>query len=507
MTTSSKTAQDLSSQRSSLPTESDFQKDLRRIGLSGLPSALAGSLPAFSAVPSVRRAATGGVTERDEEIERLLLLAIEALADDLAKATRLYLIESRQKHKQRLEEAGEACGSCANEPSKTFERIRRTKIEPVLARELVKLAEEYEELTSDERQSTNVDEPPLKDMFEDCAEGKALYAKELAEAEQRKAAVWWPEGSSGWFGNYFSFWYKTRTNPCGQVQIVRDQGYYGAGRFGIDHKFDGGKDKLTTVLSTWFQTDHSIKAIYCGITNWDFALGWCKDHADELLNCHVRPSVFGIADRPAYPGIAGVHTLTQTADGYLLFALRSDEGVEFHKLTWSASFEESLSVEARDVEPKTPDNTVLDAIVGGLDEEWGIRKAVTDSTLLAVGREYVRVSPQRLDLSASMLAAVKLSIDLATVWRCLDNRPDIPDFDEHIAWAGVRFASRADLLQLLCFARGRTQGRDFFHDFQKQCNTTEIEFYQGGRSKNLEDKGLMPTSAARLYLGSLWLGI
>jgi hypothetical protein len=215
--------------------------------------------------------------------------------------------------------------------------------------------------------------------------------------------------------------------------------------------------------------------------------------------------VFGRADRKPYPGIAGVHTLLQTSDGFLLFGLRAMQ-VDFHEGTWSASFEESVAASGREFTgPVRGDATVLDTITGGLFEEWGIDSGkVAFSSFLAVGREYVRTERGRLDLSSSVLAAVRLDLELAEVWESLADAPGIRDRDEHSAWAGVRFASRSHLLGSLAVARKRRESIDLLVDLANAVSA-ELEFFPGGASSNIADFGLMPTSAARLYLGSEWL--
>jgi hypothetical protein len=490
------------------PSLQDLEHDLRTIWYSGFRAALGLPLPAISRLTSVRAAATRSLVERDLEIERLLRVSIENLGDHaLAKVSGRYLgLDSRADRKERLAEAavdyGIAKSGVTREPV-SFRRIRNDKLEPMLARELLK-QNELGQSAEPQASATKYPEAQYEELFEPCPEGRGRLAYELSDAQKRGSSVWWPEGSSGWFGNYFAFWYKILTTDCDEVQITRDQGHFGAERFDLDPSLDGLKDKLALIESSWFHTDPPVKALYCGITNWGFALEWAKDNADALLDTPLQPSVFGVTDRVTYPGIAAVHTLMQSSDGYLIFALRSTK-VDYYPLTWSASFEEAISLDARETGPRTGDATVLDTIIGGLHEEWGIHaSAIAGSTLLAVGREYVRTSPKRLDLASAVLTSIRLSIDLDSVWRCLDDRGKVRDLDEHLAWVGVRFASRADLLELLKFTRGRAEGKDLFTEFAKRCPACDVRFYPSGRQKELKDRGLMPTSPARLYLGSRW---
>jgi hypothetical protein len=155
--------------------------------------------------------------------------------------------------------------------------------------------------------------------------------------------------------------------------------------------------------------------------------------------------------------------------------------------------------------PVRGDATVLDAINGGLVEEWGVDpSAVSASSFLAVGREYVRTKEGRLDLSSSVLAAARLSLTLSEVWQCLADAPGIRDRDEHAAWGGIRFASRSHLLGFLAAGRRRRENVDLLVDLTSAVGA-ELEFFPDGASSGIPDFGLMPTSAARLYLGSDWL--
>jgi hypothetical protein len=488
----------------SLPTLDALDKDLGTIGRYGFHAAMEQALPAFSMLPAVELASAAGITQRDKVVESLLRAALGQLEEELAHAGREYLLPSRYDHPTRLKRAADALDV---EP-KTFEGIRRNKLRPRLARALLSLAEHDSQVDGDvvsDHETTFEEEPDHDQMFPACLEGGAFKDRELDAIANRKASIWWHEASSKWFGNYFAFWCKDGTRPCGEVKYVLDQGNYGAARFDQDPSLDGPKSKLTIVSASWFNTDADKDEyeIYCGVTNYGFALKWATSHADELLNSRSSPSVFGATDRLAYPGIAGVHTLVQTSDGYLLFGLRS-KTVAYYQLTWSASYEEAIVPRTGDGEG---DATVLDTLVHGLRDEWGIpASAVEVSTTLAVGREFVRSDEGRLDLNAPILAAVRLGIDLATVWKYLDRRPKITDLDEHIAWAGVPFRSRTDVLQLLCFSRDRTQGHDLFPEFENSHPSSgKTIFYPGSRDTGLEDRGLMPTSAARLYLGSQWL--
>lgn len=500
------TAQRLRISDVQLPTSQAIQRDLRTIGVKGFRTALEEPLPALLSLPSVQQTIAAG-RQSGKEIECLIRSGLRQLEQRLGDAGAQYLL-GRQEHKERTEHAAQAWRAASS--PKSFRRIRNERLEPQLARALLSLAEQEQPGRDSATASTATDlsleqEPPLHELFVACPEGEAAKDRELAAIAARNGSVWWHNPSSGWFGSYFAFWCKVGTFPCDEMMLVVDQGLYGAQRFGVKPKWDGPKDKLTIVSASWFSTDASDNEIHCGVTNYGFAFKWAKDHVEELLSSRVSPSVFGADDRPAYPGIAGVHTLIQTADGFVLFALRNDTTVTYHQLTWSASFEESITYDRDDQD--ACDKTVLDTIVRGLRDEWGIpASAIEASTVLAIGREFVRIDEKRLDLSASILTVIRLNADLDTVWKWLARRLEIPDIDEHRAWAAVPFTSRKDLLQLLRFARDRTQGRNLFHEFADSYPSAgEIVSYPGGPTTDVEDRGLMPTSAARLYLGSRWL--
>lgn len=487
-----------------LPTPDALRRDLRLIGVKGLRKALATPLPALAILPSIESATAAGDGQRDTEIETLLHSALGQLDETLAVAGTTYLF-GRQEHNMRLKAASDVLEIT----EKSFERRRREELEPLLARALLNIAESKHQIGRGVAATSATDledEPPQSELFAACPEGERFRDRELAAIADRKASVWWREASADWFGSYFASWCKVGAFPCEKVRLIVSQGSYYARRFGFPSALDGPKEKLTIVSTTWFGTDASDYEIHCGITNYGFAFRWAKNHADQLLRSRSSPSIFGATDRLAYPGIAGVHTLMQTADGYLLFGLRGTKTVTYHELTWSASFEESIAY-ASDGQDAC-DKTVRDTIVRGLRDEWGVpASALATSTTLAVGREFVRIDETRLDLSASILTAIRLGIDLTTVWNYLGRSRNIIDIDEHCAWVAVRFASRADLLQFLRFARERTHGYDLFREFaSSHPSAGEIAFYPNRPDTGIEDRGLMPTSAARLYLGSKWLG-
>ena len=340
-------------------------------------------------------------------------------------------------------------------------------------------------------------------LFEPCPEGRDMLEKELAGAALG-SATWWPGGGNRWFGEYYAFWHRTLTTPCEKVGIEYIVDRYDSSYYGVSPEQDGDNDKAI-IVGAKLLGDNPHKRLICAKTTWNFAHEWAKKHADDLLLMPSHPSVFGLVDRKAYPGIAGVHTLLQTSDGFLLFGLRAMQ-VDFHEGTWSASFEESVAAGGREFTgPVRGDATVLDVITGGLFEEWGIESTdVTTSSFLAVGREYVRTKEGRLDLSSSVLAAARLKLTLSEVWESLADAPGIRDRDEHSAWAGVCFPSRTHLLGFLAAAPRRRDNIDLLVNLATAVGA-ELQFFPGGASTGISDFGLMPTSAARLYLGSGWL--
>jgi hypothetical protein len=348
---------------------------------------------------------------------------------------------------------------------------------------------------------------PSNELFEPCPEGDQFLARELAEADD---GVWW-SGEGEWMGAFFAFWHKLHTTPCDDVAITYTDESYGAERFGESLEENKPKLKATIVDARELLSDADPKKIQCGVTNWGFAYKWASMHGDKLLTQSPPASVFGLEGRPAYPGIASVHVIFQTSDGYLLFGLRAPK-IAFHERTWSASFEEQIAVEPREFtgEPEEGDRNLLDVIHGGLYEEWFIpENAVAETSCLAIGREWGRSTYEGkpfINRSATIIAACRLNIPLATVWARLDEKALVRDREEHRAWAGIRFGSRADVLRFVVAARGRHDATNLLAELcDRKDIDAELAFYPGGVTASIRDLGLMPTSAARLVLGSSWL--
>jgi hypothetical protein len=343
-------------------------------------------------------------------------------------------------------------------------------------------------------------------LFEACPEGEERLRLELDQANATGTHTWWSKGE--WLGKFFAFWHKMNTRPCEDVAITPTDDVYDGARFGLS-EVDEPKDKATILEAPSFYGDNPKKEILVGSTNWGLAHEWARLHGDELLAHPSQPSAFGVVGRPVYPGIAGVHTLVQTSDGYYLFGLRAPD-IAFHERTWSASFEEQVAVEAREFTgPLDRDRTLRDVIEGGLYEEWGIDEgAVTRTSCLAIGREWGRDrfrNEVMLNLSATIIAACQIDLALADVWASLDESAGIEDVDEHRAWAGVRFASRSDVLRFVASAKGRRDNDNLLVELCAQSDVdAEFSLYPRGATTGINDRGLMPTSAARLVLASGW---
>jgi hypothetical protein len=344
-------------------------------------------------------------------------------------------------------------------------------------------------------------------FFVPCPEGELLLEQELRRGQARGLLPWWRRQRAMWLGSYFAFWHMTLTIPCQEIAIVVNQGPYHAEQFGVDPSVYEEFDKATVVSMSPFGDDDPKLALYCGETDYGFARKWLEDNASVLLNRTEPPSVFGLSGTKAYPGIAGVHLLACTADGYILFALRGEApDVEFHPLTWSASCEESISLRSRHREENGrrvsvgPDLTIADVVNAAMYEEWNVPPvAIERTTCLAVGREFVRVSDRQLSLSSSILSAARLSYTLEDVFTSLSNSSKVRNLTEHVAWMGVRLRDRDSVLALLRATKGVPL------DLAALRRTADVRIHESSEHDKLVQRSWMPTSPARLYLGSHWL--
>lgn len=337
---------------------------------------------------------------------------------------------------------------------------------------------------------------------------------ELLDSHQRGASTWWEPEEGVWMGRFYLQWHSCDTTACERIAIRRNGGQFDASVFGVADKFNGDKARLTILQADAFHNDDEDNwGIDCGVTNWNFAYKWARKNGDQLLTASgsSSPSVFGVTDRRAYPGIAGLAALVETSDKFLMFSLRGGR-VSFYPETWSASFEESLAPEKRKYVVDRPhgDVTLLDTLEAGLDEEFGVpRTAVASTSLLGVGRQYARSDPTKagLDLSSTVVAAARLNIGLDQFWAYLQRaRHFRKDVSEHRAWVGVKFADRAQLLRFLAFANDRVEGTNIFTDFANQdMADIDVRPLPGTSQAETFDRGLHVTSAARLCLGSAWL--
>jgi hypothetical protein len=112
-----------------------------------------------------------------------------------------------------------------------------------------------------------------------------------------------------------------------------------------------------------------------------------------------------------------------------------------------------------------------------------------------------------MDLHCPILAGIHLNVDVATTWaRMVAMEAERTDMDgEAMAWVGVRFPSLAAVDTFLASNRDREQGRRLFAEAQETIPGIEVSYCPLGAQADVVDLGLMPTTAARLYLGSRWL--
>lgn len=348
-----------------------------------------------------------------------------------------------------------------------------------------------------------------EDVFVPSPGGEARHQEELDAVDERRAETWWERAEGLWLGQFYTFWSKDIDTPCDLIRFeYTDEDYHAEG-FSVASEENGDKTRTTIIEGDGFNSDDDLNwTIRCARTNWNFAYHWARENGRTLLANEV--SAFGATDRKAYPGIAGVHVVLRTTDGYILFALRSSKRVSFYPSTWSVSFEESVAPEQRrgGFGPAEGDITVLNTIEGGLHEEFRLpASCIQKSSCLALGRHYAQSPKAGFDLSSTIIAGVQISLNLEEVWHCLTRRArrSAPDFNEHRAWAGVKFHDRAHAMRFLRFARDRTEGTDIFDDFAAVDPAgLDARPYRGARTSNVADRGLHLTSAARLYLGTLW---
>ena len=352
-----------------------------------------------------------------------------------------------------------------------------------------------------------------EELFGVNTQGEARLESELAEARASGSRIWWEPKEGKWLGGYYAFWHTPHSIPAHEIKIDYvfedrcDSARYEIPTSEPNPPYDGDNEKAIIVeTSQMFSDNRDHKRLLCAKTTWNFAQDWASKNGQRILDSRSRPSVFGLGDRPPYPAIAGAHALVRTHDGYLLFGLRST-GVDYYPLQWSASFEESFSVVAREFTGNANgDQYLSDAVVGGLYEEWGIdEEEVEEISCLAVGHQFV-TDEEQLDLSSTAIVGVQLNIDLKTVWERLDERTRIRDRNEHRSWAGCRFASRSDVVRFLFATRQHPRGTDLLQKAKatSKCNM-DLEIYPGGATSDVEYMGFMPTSPARLFLGSAWL--
>jgi hypothetical protein len=332
------------------------------------------------------------------------------------------------------------------------------------------------------------------ELFEDCPEGQERLEQELREAARAGAKPWWDTRYGEWYGQLFAFWSKTSTIRCEEIKFDFREETYDSARFAVSPSWDAPRPKACIVSKSSFHADDPFPSLRCVETNWGFAHDWVQSHTDELLSESEGPSVFGIEGRTAFPSVAGTHSTIVTSDGALLLCLRSGSQA-YYPVTWSASFEESVSAGLGG------DKTLAETIMRGAKEEFGLTPAdVARSTCTAVGREFVRDSEGTLQLNMSVLAAVELNLNLAGLWERLSQTRRAQDSSEHTAWIAIRFSGKESMWRLLRSAR--TNGLDI----AALSSDPDISLDVHPRSDtSLERHPLMPTSAPRLFLTEEWL--
>jgi len=348
-------------------------------------------------------------------------------------------------------------------------------------------------------------------LMDPSASSRRAQQVELASAEEEGFDPWWRSSpfETRWFEDFFAFWWKETTVPCQGVSIVRDQGSLGADDYvGIPDadvvpRFPARKKAVLVRMSPFF-TDVD-RRLHCATADWELTK-WVDHHIHEFQRDNPTVSVFGVDGRLPHPGLICVHTIVSTADGWILFSLRS-ERTDYFPRSWSTTFEEQVEAGATATAAQQ-DLTVFDTIQRGLKEEFGdgLAQRGLTATCLAVGREHI-VDEERGVLSCAVLAAARLDAPLRMVWESLSAPGQVEDIGEHAGWMACRFGTQADVNLLLKMMHPRRKvglGPALVKDHARLGVDVSVHPDSSRDIWAPSGFGWHPTSRPRLYLWSRW---
>jgi hypothetical protein len=345
----------------------------------------------------------------------------------------------------------------------------------------------------------------INNLFPPPSDGEQRLHEELTAIDASGSRTWWDRNEGRWFGSYYSFWRKTGTTPCDRIRFTRSEETFHAERYAVNPDENGDAARATIIRACEFRSDDIHNwYVELGVTNWNFARNWVRNDGDKLLSRQNDASVFGDERTAPFPGIACVHVIARTKDGFVLCALRNEDA-SYYPLTWSVSFEENVAIDRREGWTTDGDVTVFDTLVAGFAEELNIpASAIGHHSCLSVGRHYVK-DDQGWDLSSTVIVGAQLNINLNEVWKLLEEgEEEASDRNEHVAWAGISFHDRAQALRLLSFPRAAKSGRDLLPAFAATEQGCDMRFFPGGPETEVEDRGLHMSSPVRLHLGTRW---
>lgn len=217
---------------------------------------------------------------------------------------------------------------------------------------------------------------------------------------------------------------------------------------------------------------------------------------DGVSDWGNRVSVYGLRRFAPYPAGLAVHCIVLTKDRFIILGKRSKDRVDFHRGTWSASLEETVSL-------GRGDDTLAATAERGVFEELGIERGqIKYMRCLAIGREHVDVDADGARLSSrgtSAVILVQLNVDCRAIEDARSKRGQAVDKFEHDAMLGVRAKTAADVDGLLDGSIASTAIQKASEDPGRCRVFGETQLLELGVAD------WHPTSTLRLWLTARWL--